>query len=164
MRVEQKVRPVRMENVDRVLTIFARRHGVLQFLRQHCQFLQHLRYRHRFLRRRVEGEHTPPFFLPSTDTTIQYYFLFIFWDIFEFVFIYFFFIETRRRTLEELSEIFKARKPVQKSLNKTEVIMHGSRGVTEMLDKESSIGGRGKRRVEMEGFGNGERAPGVEER
>jgi hypothetical protein len=91
----------------------------------------------------------------------QYYFLFIFWDIFEFVFIYFFFVETRRRTLEEISEIFKSRKPVEKSLNKTRIIMHGSRGVTEMLDKEESVGGAGgmgqekaRSRFEMVGFGS----------
>ena len=70
----------------------------------------------------------------------QYYFLFIFWDMFEFIIIYFFFVETRRRTLEEISEIFNAQKPVQHSLNKTRIIMHGNgRGVTEMLDKEEVV-------------------------
>ncbi|KAH7405840.1 general substrate transporter [Phaeosphaeria sp. MPI-PUGE-AT-0046c] len=90
----------------------------------------------------------------------KYYFLFIFWDIFEFIFIYFFFVETRRRTLEEISDIFSSRKPVKTSLNKTKIIMHaGNRGVTEMLDKEEdvasglgSMGGRG--RFVMVGFGN----------
>ncbi|KAF2856754.1 MFS lactose permease-like protein [Plenodomus tracheiphilus IPT5] len=70
----------------------------------------------------------------------KYYFLFIFWDIFEFIFIYFFFVETRRRTLEELSEIFTARRPVRASLSKTKIIMHGDgRGVTQMLDKEDVV-------------------------
>jgi hypothetical protein len=41
--------------------------------------------------------------------------------------------------------------------------MHGSRGVTEMLDNEESIGGKGKRKFEMVGFGN-EATPGVRER
>jgi hypothetical protein len=54
--------------------------------------------------------------------------------MFEFAFIYFFYVETRRRTLEELSEIFKARRPVKASLAKTQVAMHGSQGVTEILD------------------------------
>ena len=94
---------------------------------------------------------------------LQYYFLFIFWDIFEFIFIYFFFVETRRRTLEEISEIFKSRKPVKTSLSKTRIIMHGgNRSVTEMLVKEE--GGtyeegmgptRARGRFEMVGFGNG---------
>lgn len=92
---------------------------------------------------------------------LQYYFLFIFWDIFEFIFIYFFFVETRRRTLEEVSEIFKSRRPVKTSLAKTRIIMHGNRGVTEMLDKEEGgfedgvgLGSMQKKsRFEMVGFG-----------
>jgi MFS family permease len=92
----------------------------------------------------------------------KYYFLFIFWDIFEFVVIYFFFVETRRRTLEEISDIFKAKKPVQMSLGKKRIVMHGNRGVTEMLDKEEEMGvraeGMGREtkrgRFEMVGFGN----------
>lgn len=72
----------------------------------------------------------------------KYYFLFIFWDIFEFVsfhlsdlefsmtrarakdkqaFIYFLFVETKNRTLEELTEIFKAKNPVKFSLKTTKV-------------------------------------------
>jgi hypothetical protein len=91
---------------------------------------------------------------------MQYYFLFIFWDIFEFIFIYFFFVETRRRTLEEISDIFKSRKPVKTSLAKSKIVMHGSRGVTEMFDKEDETGigmgrERGRGRFEMVGFGSG---------
>jgi hypothetical protein len=56
--------------------------------------------------------------------------------MFEFAFIYFFYVETRRRTLEELSEIFSSAKPVKASLSKTRIIMHGKGGVTEVLDKE----------------------------
>lgn len=81
--------------------------------------------------------------------------------MFEFVFIYFFFVETRRRTLEEISDIFRSRKPVKTSLNKTKIIMHaGNRGVTEMLDKEEDMGtglgsmGGGRGRFVMVGFGN----------
>ena len=51
----------------------------------------------------------------------KYYFLFIFWDIFEFAFIYFFFVETNNRTLEELTQIFRAKHRVKFSLQKTEV-------------------------------------------
>jgi sugar porter (SP) family MFS transporter len=51
---------------------------------------------------------------------IHYYFyvVFIFWDLFEAVFIYFFFPETKDRTLEELAEVFEAPNPVKKSLEK----------------------------------------------
>lgn len=49
---------------------------------------------------------------------IGYYFylVFVFWDLFEATFIYFFFPETKDRTLEELSEVFEAPNPVKKSL------------------------------------------------
>jgi hypothetical protein len=67
---------------------------------------------------------------------MQYYFLFIFWDTFQFAFIYFFYVETRRRTLEELSEIFRAPKPVKMSLSRTQIVMHGTNGVTEVMEKD----------------------------
>jgi Na+/melibiose symporter-like transporter len=51
----------------------------------------------------------------------KYYFLFIFWDVLEVALIYFLFVETKNRTLEELAEIFRAKNPVSFSLKKTEV-------------------------------------------
>jgi len=51
----------------------------------------------------------------------KYYFLFIFWDVFEFIIIYFFFVETKNRTLEELTDIFRSRNRVAVSLKKTKV-------------------------------------------
>lgn len=48
----------------------------------------------------------------------HFYIVFIFWDLFEAVFMYFFFPETKGRTLEELSEVFDAPNPVKKSLEK----------------------------------------------
>lgn len=49
---------------------------------------------------------------------IGYYFylVFVFWDLLEAAFIFFFFPETKDRTLEELSEVFDAPNPVKKSL------------------------------------------------
>lgn len=35
----------------------------------------------------------------------------MFWDLFEFVFIYFFYVETKGRSLEELDVIFEAPNP-----------------------------------------------------
>jgi hypothetical protein len=51
---------------------------------------------------------------------INYYFylVFVFWDLLEVVFMYFFFPETKDRTLEELAEVFEAPNPVTKSLEK----------------------------------------------
>jgi hypothetical protein len=40
-----------------------------------------------------------------------FYVFFVFWDLFEFVFIYFFYVETKARTLEELDAIFEAPNP-----------------------------------------------------
>jgi len=48
----------------------------------------------------------------------KYYMLFIFWDTLEAVFIYFFFVETKKRTLEELGAIFRSPNPVRASLRK----------------------------------------------
>jgi hypothetical protein len=51
----------------------------------------------------------------------KYYFLFIFWDCLEVAVIYFLFVETKNRTLEELADIFKSKNPVAFSLKKTKV-------------------------------------------
>ena len=51
---------------------------------------------------------------------IKYYFylVFVFWDLVEAVVIYIWWPETKDRTLEELSEVFEAKDPVKKSLEK----------------------------------------------
>ena len=51
---------------------------------------------------------------------IQYYFylVFVFWDLIEIVVMYFYFPETKERTLEELVEVFEAPNPVKKSLER----------------------------------------------
>lgn len=55
-----------------------------------------------------------------------YYLVFIFWDLVELVVIYFFFVETKQRTLEEMAEIFEAPDPVRKSMEKrsTQTVEH----------------------------------------
>lgn len=54
---------------------------------------------------------------------IKYWFyaFFAFWDLFEFCFIYLFYVETKGRTLEELDEIFEARNPRKASTAKIPV-------------------------------------------
>lgn len=51
---------------------------------------------------------------------LKYYFyiVFVFWDLIEGAVIYFFWPETKDRTLEELDEVFQAHNPVKKSLEK----------------------------------------------
>lgn len=51
-----------------------------------------------------------------------FYVFFVFWDCFEFVFIYFFFVETKGRTLEELDEVFDAKNPRKASTNKKDIL------------------------------------------
>jgi MFS family permease len=53
------------------------------------------------------------FAAPVALNNIGYWFyvFFVLWDLFEFAFIYFFFVETKGRTLEELDEIFEAKNP-----------------------------------------------------
>ena len=55
---------------------------------------------------------------------IHYYFylVFVFWDLFEVVIMYFYFPETKDRTLEELAEVFNAPNPVKKSLEKRSAV------------------------------------------
>ncbi|KAG5293797.1 lactose permease [Histoplasma capsulatum G186AR] len=53
------------------------------------------------------------FAAPVALKNIRYWFyvFFVFWDLFEFAFIYFFYVETNGRTLEELDEVFEAPNP-----------------------------------------------------
>ncbi|KAL4947556.1 general substrate transporter [Aspergillus filifer] len=55
----------------------------------------------------------------------KYYFLFICWDTFEVAVIYFLFVETSKRTLEELTVIFQQKNPVKASLDKEEIFVSG---------------------------------------
>ncbi|KAF2192877.1 sugar transporter [Zopfia rhizophila CBS 207.26] len=59
------------------------------------------------------------FAAPSALTNIGYWFyvFFVFWDCFEFLFMYFFFVETKGLTLEEMDEIFEAKDPRKASTN-----------------------------------------------
>lgn len=59
---------------------------------------------------------------PAFDQ-IHYYFYLVFvgWDLVEAVVIWFYFPETKERTLEELAEVFEAPNPVKKSLQRRDV-------------------------------------------
>ncbi|KAK2778029.1 hypothetical protein FQN52_002934 [Onygenales sp. PD_12] len=50
------------------------------------------------------------------DIKYYFYLFFVFWDIFEVVVMWFYFPETKERTLEELAEVFEAPNPVKRSL------------------------------------------------
>ena len=55
------------------------------------------------------------------DIGAYFYLFFVFWDLIEAAVIYFFWPETKMRTLEEMDEIFDAKNPVAKSLEKRSV-------------------------------------------
>jgi MFS family permease len=78
---------------------------------------------------RAKGKALAQFFTACASAIIQYgsgpafehikyyfYIVFIGWDLFEVVFIYLFWPETKDRTLEELDEVFQAPNPVKRSL------------------------------------------------
>ncbi|OJJ46029.1 hypothetical protein ASPZODRAFT_132997 [Penicilliopsis zonata CBS 506.65] len=69
---------------------------------------------------------------------ISYYFylVFVFWDLIELVVIYFFFPETKERTLEELAEVFEAPNPVKKSLEPRNMI-----SILNTLDVDGGVKG-----------------------
>lgn len=50
-----------------------------------------------------------------------YYLFFVFWDLIQMAYIYFFSVETKGRTLEELNEVFEDPHPVKRSLEKRKV-------------------------------------------
>ncbi|KAL3487615.1 putative transporter [Aspergillus germanicus] len=60
------------------------------------------------------------FAAPIAMENIRYWFyvFFVFWDLFECAFIYFFFVETKGRTLEELDAVFETRNPRKASTGK----------------------------------------------
>ncbi|EXJ93242.1 hypothetical protein A1O3_01799 [Capronia epimyces CBS 606.96] len=64
------------------------------------------------------------FAAPIALRNIQYWFyvFFVFWDLFEFTFIYLFFVETKGRTLEELNELFEAPNPRKASTARTKLV------------------------------------------
>ncbi|KAJ8125024.1 hypothetical protein O1611_g8616 [Lasiodiplodia mahajangana] len=78
---------------------------------------------------RAKGKSVAQFGTAAASAIIQYssgpafqhigyyfYLVFIGWDILEWIVIYFFWPETKGRTLEELKEVFEAPNPVKKSL------------------------------------------------
>jgi hypothetical protein len=50
-----------------------------------------------------------------------FYMFFVGWDLFEFAFMYLFFVETKGLTLEEMEDIFEAKNPRKASTQKKKV-------------------------------------------
>ncbi|KAF7352477.1 Lactose permease [Mycena venus] len=67
--------------------------------------------------------------------TWRYYIVYVVWDLFECVVIWFCVVETRGRTLEELNEIFEDPHPVRASLRKRKVaVVNKDDGAVEAID------------------------------
>lgn len=62
----------------------------------------------------VLNTYVPPIAIANSGW--RYYILYIVWDAFGVVVIYFFFVETKGRSLEELDWLFEQEKPVKASL------------------------------------------------
>ena len=72
-----------------------------------------------------------------TQAGWKYYFLYIFWDILELACIYFFFVETSNRTLEQLTSIFQSKHPVRASLGKGSITLaHTDAGESVVIEKQ----------------------------
>lgn len=81
-----------------------------------------------------------------THLAWKYYFLFIAWDSLQLIIIYFTYVETKRRTLEELSEIFKSARPVKTSLGTTVVVVREGRGV-EVVEEDDRMAAKENKEV-----------------
>lgn len=69
------------------------------------------------------------------DVKWKFYFLYIFWDAFQAGFIYFLYVETKDRTLEEMNVIFDAPFPKSASLKKTNVNIQDN-GVSDVVEEK----------------------------
>ncbi|KAJ3796802.1 general substrate transporter [Lentinula aff. detonsa] len=69
----------------------------------------------------------------------KYYIVYVCWDIFECTMIWFFAVETRGRTLEELNDIFESPNPVKASLAKKKIAVMEKGGQVEVMDVENEV-------------------------
>ena len=66
----------------------------------------------------------------------RFYLLYVVWDAFGVVIIYFFFVETKGRSLEEMDELFESKNPVKDSKKQTRVaVLEG--GTVKKLDDDA---------------------------
>ena len=66
---------------------------------------------------KVLNTYVPP--VAIANSGYKFYILYIIWDAFGVAVIYFFFVETRGRSLEELDELFEAKNPRKESVRRT---------------------------------------------
>lgn len=80
----------------------------------------------------VLNTYVPP--VAISNSGWRFYILYVVFDAFGAVVIYFFFVETRGRSLEELDELFQAKNPVKESLKARKSVMMGDDGIVKVTD------------------------------
>ncbi|KAK4065880.1 uncharacterized protein Triagg1_8432 [Trichoderma aggressivum f. europaeum] len=84
---------------------------------------------------KVMNTYVPPIAIANSGW--RYYLLYVFWDAFGVVVIYFFFVETRGWSLEEIEDLFQAKNPVKASLEKKNISVAQDGTITHVQDNGS---------------------------
>lgn len=84
---------------------------------------------------KVMNTYVPPIAIANAGW--KYYLLYVFWDAFGVVVIYFFFVETRGWSLEEIEDLFQAKNPVKASLEKKNISVAHDGTITHVQDNGS---------------------------
>ncbi|KAM0258017.1 hypothetical protein ACHAQJ_004060 [Trichoderma viride] len=86
---------------------------------------------------KVMNTYVPPIAIANSGW--KYYLLYVFWDAFGIVVIYFFFVETRGWSLEEIEDLFLAKNPVKASLEKKNISVAHDGTITNAQDDGSDV-------------------------
>ena len=81
---------------------------------------------------KVMNTYVPPIAIANSGW--KYYLLYVIWDAFGVVVIYFFFVETRGWSLEEIEQLFRSKNPVKASLEKKDISVAYDDTITDVAD------------------------------
>ncbi|KAI1612928.1 general substrate transporter [Exophiala viscosa] len=81
---------------------------------------------------KVMNTYVPPIAIANSGW--KYYLLYVIWDAFGVVVIYFFFVETRGWSLEEIEQLFRSKNPVKSSLEKKVISVAYDGKITDVTD------------------------------
>lgn len=86
----------------------------------------------------VLNTYVPP--IAITNSGWKFYILYVVWDAFGAVVIYFTFIETKGWSLEEIEQLFQSPNPVKKSLEKKEIMVRDDGTIANVNGEEFDKG------------------------
>ncbi|KAL7807437.1 general substrate transporter [Trichoderma gracile] len=86
---------------------------------------------------KVMNTYVPPIAIANSGW--KYYLLYVFWDAFGVVVIYFFFVETRGWSLEEIEDLFQADNPVKASLEKKNIRVAHDGTIAHVQDNRGGV-------------------------